>query len=358
MNRRTLWRSFVISSLFAAALYSYLVFSETGMVSLEGNGRYALIYLVLISNACAISLLSIRGALDRRAGRATGVKNRFPVTLAVNLGLMVLHALVSGWVFAELFYRDLGTGEFLALYSDAAMKLVIILILSTIVYSLADFAMFAIRRFYMLRLEAERVKREQMNLQFEALKSQLRPHFLFNSLNTVSSLIYRSAHHTEEFIRNLTTTYRSVLKNYRYQLIPLDEELNMVRAYSGLMSVRFEDSYEADIDVKDELPYLVPPLSIQMLLENAVKHNRFSPDNPLHINVFIEGKFIVVRNNFIGQPGYVSVDNNLVQNPDSDKKGPGLGLENIRRRYRYLAGKEIIVRKNDYFTVSLPLLDA
>ena len=357
MNRRTLGRSFLISSLFAAALYSYLVFSEAGRVSLEGNSRYALLYMILVINAGALSLIAITGTLDRRAGGATSIQNRFLVTLAVNLVFVALYALVFSRVFLELFFRDTGIGEFLRLYSDTALKLGIILVLSSIVYTLADFAMFAIRRFYMLRLEAEQLKREQMNLQFEALKSQLRPHFLFNSLNTVSSLIYRNAGQTEQFIRNLTTTYRSVLGNFRHQLIPLDEEMNMVRAYSGLMSVRFEDSYVADIDVQCELPHLVPPLSIQMLLENAVKHNLMSPEEPLHVSVFIEGKFITVRNNFIGQPGYVRLDNNLVQNPVREKKGPGLGLENIRRRYRYLAGREIIVRKNDHFSVSLPLLD-
>ncbi len=358
MNRRTLWRSLIISTLFAAVLFSYLVYSESGRISLEGNSRYVLIYLVILCNAGALSLIGITGKLDRRAGTNISVQNRFLATLLVNLIFTVLFSIVSAWVYFELFHRDQKAGEFFILYSDISIKLTIILVLSTIIYTLADFAMFAIRRFYMLRLEAEQVRREQMNLQFEALKSQLRPHFLFNSFNTVSSLIYRNARQTEEFIRNLTTTYRSVLRNYQHELIPLDEEMKMVRAYSHLMSVRFENIYNAEINVEDKLAFMVPPLSVQMLLENAVKHNQLSPDDPLHISVFIEGKYIIVRNNYIGQPGYVRVDNDLVQNPVNEKRVPGLGLENIRRRYKFLAGKEIIIRKNDYFSVSLPLIDA
>jgi len=358
MNRQTLWRSILISTLFAFVLFSYLVFSESGRISIEGNTRYALIYLVIICNAGSLSLIGITGILDRRAGIEISIQNRFLVTLLVNLTFIVLFSIISAWVYFELFHRDQNAAEFFGIHTDSSIKLTIILVLSTIIYTLADFAMFSIRRFYMLRLESEQVRREHMNLQFEALKSQLRPHFLFNSFNTVSSLIYRNARQTEEFIRNLTITYRSVLSNYQHELIPLDEEMKIVRAYSDLMSVRFEDTYKADIDVPVKLGFMVPPLSVQMLIENAVKHNKLSPEEPLHVRVFIEGKHITVKNNYLGQPGYVRVDNDLVQNPVNEKKGPGLGLENIRRRYKFLAGKEIIVRKNDHFTVSLPLIDA
>jgi len=358
MNQRTFLRSLIISTLFAGILYSYLIFSESGLISLQGTQKYALIYLVFMTNAGMLSLISISAKLDHRAGTEVSIQNRFLITLLVNLTFLVLFSLTSAWVYFELFHSELNVKEFFSLYSDISIKLLIILVLSAIIYTLADFAMFTIRRFYMLRLEAEQVRREQMNLQFEALKSQLRPHFLFNSFNTVSSLIYRNARQTEEFIRNLTTTYRSVLGNYQHELIPLDEEMKMVRAYSDLMSVRFEDTYKAAIDVKENQAYMVPPLSIQMLIENAVKHNQLSPDDPLHISVSIEGKYIIVKNNYIGQPGYVRLDNDLVQNPVNEKRVPGLGLENIRRRYKFLTGKEIIVRKNDHFSVSLPLIDA
>ncbi len=147
-----------------------------------------------------------------------------------------------------------------------------------------------------------------------------------------------------------------MLNYHDRQLIPLDAELELVESYGYLMSVRYEKAMEISVDV-DEAMYgmEVPPLSVQMLVENAIKHNQLSYKNPLKIEIYSQDGYLFVRNNFIGQPKYIKIQNDLVENPvpaDSHQ----IGLENIKRRYQYLTRKEIVIEKNSYFIVGIPLL--
>ncbi|WP_224489468.1 2TM domain-containing protein [Robertkochia flava] len=180
--------------------------------------------------------------------------------------------------------------------------------------------------------------------QFDALKNQLDPHFLFNSLNVLSSLIEENPDAAQNFTTALSKIYRYVLEQKNKELVPLDEELSFARTYIRLLKMRFEDSIHFEVpDRATDPEYKVVPLSLQLLLENAVKHNRADAESPLVIRI--------IENN-----GSLEVRNNL-QTKQVLKKGSGLGLKNIADRYALLTNKQMFVDKTEgEFAVRIPLL--
>jgi len=179
---------------------------------------------------------------------------------------------------------------------------------------------------------------------YESLKSQLDPHFLFNSLNVLTSLIEENPEQAERFTAKLSKVYRYVLEQKEKTLVPLQEEIDFAKVYMELLNMRFEDSLTFDIIDKISNPdYKIVPLSLQLLLENAVKHNVISDENPLKITI-------------IEKDGFLTIENNL-NKKKSLRKGTGIGLQNILDRYALLTERQIIIEKSDSsFTVVLPLL--
>jgi LytS/YehU family sensor histidine kinase len=229
-------------------------------------------------------------------------------------------------------------------------------ILTAIVFAVLDHSLGSYRQLQKRQLAMKQMMTQQLNLRFETLRNQISPHFLFNSLNTISSLVYRDVNLAEKFIRNLGGVYFSVMENYEHPVISLDRELALVEHYSYLMQVRFENAFHLDIQSPDNPEnYYVPPLSIQMLVENAIKHNRLSQENPLRVRVSVEGDSLVVRNNYIGNPVHIRIGKDLYQKPDKGMPN-GVGLENIQNRYKLLVDKPITITKNEEFAVTLPLI--
>ncbi len=183
----------------------------------------------------------------------------------------------------------------------------------------------------------------QLNLQFEALKSQLDPHFLFNSLNTISSLLYKDTEKAEKFIRMFAESYRFIFQQNDKALIPLQKELDFVEAYNFLLEVRFQEAYELKINLPENIKKsYVPPLSVQMLVENAIKHNLISQTSPLAVEIVSDKDYLCVKNNI----------NPLREQPESFQ----IGIENIKKRYSFFTKENILLDKNEHFKVSLPLL--
>ncbi len=179
---------------------------------------------------------------------------------------------------------------------------------------------------------------------FDALKNQLDPHFLFNSLNVLSSLIDEDPRQAQKFTTSLSKVYRYVLEQKNKDLVSIDEELEFARTYVQLLKMRFEDSIVFDIPMTSKHPEArIVPLSLQLLLENAVKHNIVTSAKPLRITVS-EGE------------GRLIVSNNL-QEKEVLKKGSGVGLRNIQQRYHILSDKTVDIQKTkEAFSVSLPIL--
>ena len=179
---------------------------------------------------------------------------------------------------------------------------------------------------------------------FDALKNQLDPHFLFNSLNVLTSLIDEDPHQAQNFTTSLSKVYRYVLEQKNKDLVTVDEELKFARTYVRLLKMRFEDSIIFDIPDNCSQPEAkIVPLSLQLLLENAVKHNVVTSSRPLHIKVFEEGSNLEVSNN--------------LQEKQVVKKSSGVGLQNIKQRYNILTDREMIIEKTEKnFSVFLPML--
>jgi two-component sensor histidine kinase len=193
--------------------------------------------------------------------------------------------------------------------------------------------------------EAEKLKRESLNAELNALKTQVNPHFLFNNLNTLSSIIPENPDMAVEFVQQLSKVYRHILEVQDEQSIPLKDELDVLRAYAFLLQTRFGDNLDITIDVPEEkLKKKIVPLSLQMLMENAIKHNIVSSDKPLKVNVFAENGNLVVRNN--------------LQKKKQVNESTGIGLDNIRNRCKLLGNGEVeVTESGTSFTVSIPLIE-
>ncbi|MBC8767944.1 2TM domain-containing protein [Arenibacter sp. BSSL-BM3] len=179
---------------------------------------------------------------------------------------------------------------------------------------------------------------------FDALKNQLDPHFLFNSLNVLTSLIEEDPEQAQKFTTSLSKVYRYVLEQKNKDLVTVDEELAFAKTYVRLLKMRFEDSIVFDIPEQGSgAETKIVPLSLQLLLENAVKHNVVTSAKPLHIRVYEDSGMLCVSNN--------------LQEKQVVKKSSGVGLRNIQERYHILSDREVQIQKtNSDFTVKLPIL--
>lgn len=194
-------------------------------------------------------------------------------------------------------------------------------------------------------IEAEQLRTEKISSQYQTLKNQLNPHFLFNSLNVLSNLVYEDADKSAAFIQKLSKIYRYVLEVQQEELIPLSQELDFARNYLELQKLRFEENLAFSIKVDEKQDAYLPPLSLQLLLENAIKHNEASKSNPLFIQIFQEENDLVISNTY--QPKRHQVE-----------ESAGIGLKNIELRYEFLGKRlPLIIHSDDEFVVRLPLIE-
>jgi sensor histidine kinase YesM len=199
---------------------------------------------------------------------------------------------------------------------------------------------------YTVQIERDKalIQKELLLSKYETLKNQVNPHFLFNSFSVLSSLIETDSQKARKFLDKLSRMYRYILDNRDNQMIPLEKELKFTRDYLYLLKTRHEESLEVNIDLGSEVDHMmVPALSLQMLIENAVKHNNFSVDDPLYINIYNEGEeYLVIQNK--------------LRKKNSVVKSTKIGLENIKNRYNLQTDKNVIINEDSgFFTVKLPI---
>lgn len=182
------------------------------------------------------------------------------------------------------------------------------------------------------------------NAQFESLKNQLDPHFLFNSLNVLDALIEENPPQAQRFTNSMSKIYRYVLDQKDKELVTVEEELIFAKTYSELLITRFEDSVSFDFNVNESvMQQFVVPLSLQLLLENAIKHNFATSKKPLHIQIFSENGFLCIQNN--------------LQAREIMKERDGIGLSNIVQRYSMLTKNNVFIEKSEeIFKVKIPIL--
>ncbi len=204
---------------------------------------------------------------------------------------------------------------------------------------------YLVRRQQLVLIENEQLQAENIRNQYEVLKNQLNPHMLFNSLNTLRSLVRENQDKAQDYIQELSRVLRYTLQSNESQSVSLREEMEFASAYIFLLKMRFENNLQFDIQIaKSFEDYRLPPMAVQVLIENAVKHNEISDRKPLTIHI--------VTNN----EGYLSVSNDI-QPKRTAASGTGIGLVNLAKRYRLLFKQDIQITEDKEFSVCIPLID-
>jgi LytS/YehU family sensor histidine kinase len=192
--------------------------------------------------------------------------------------------------------------------------------------------------------EKEKFEKESMAARYESLKNQVSPHFLFNSLNALTNLVYEDQDKAVKFIKQLSEVYRYVLDTRDKEVVPVVEELKFLESYLFLQRIRFGNKLTVNVSLPEDGGIRVAPLALQMLIENAIKHNIVSEADPLIIRLYAEDGFLVVQNN-------------LQRKSVTNERTSGVGLENIRKRYEYLSDEKVaIIEDERTFQVRLPEL--
>lgn len=211
-----------------------------------------------------------------------------------------------------------------------------------------NFGIYFMMQWKKAQLQANQLKEDNLQAQLNSLRMQLDPHFLFNNLNVLASLIDKDRNEAQDFLDKFADVYRYVLQYKKEELVPLHTELEFIKAYCHLLKKRFGEGLKIGMpDVPDTAAACcIPPLSLQMLMENAVKHNIISRDMPLHIRVYLkEAQWITVENTYQPLPKETAIRSET-------------GLENIRKRYQHLSALQINVScDHHFFKVDLPLLE-
>lgn len=344
-DEKGLWNSFPNFLLInlAIVLALSLFFCPSCFLSWEGlKGMFPdFIFSFLITMAMSYGGSRIEWFLDKHISWI----HRPIIRLCATSIIYMSYAFVALFILVYLYWM---------LYSDATVehipwKALVSYTFLPMGIGLGFMALFTTRSWLMewkkSALEAEKLKNEKISSLYQSLKDQLNPHFLFNSLNVLSNLVYEDADKSAEFIQKLSKIYRYVLEVQNEELIRLDRELQFAQNYLDLQQVRFGDSLQVKISVESTDHVYLPPLSLQLLLENAIKHNVASNAHPLHISIERKNQELWISN---------SIKLKLNQEDEST----GVGLENIRQRYLMLSNKVIhISQNNDTFLVVLPLLE-
>jgi sensor histidine kinase YesM len=223
----------------------------------------------------------------------------------------------------------------------AAVIIMICVIFITHVYE----TVFLVKESESEMLRAEQLERARAEAALEALKTQIDPHFIFNSLNTLSYLIEEKPAKAKQFNDNLADVYRYILQNRARDLVLLQEEINFLEDYFSLLKIRFEKALQLQLTIDKALfdQYLVPPISLQVLMENAIKHNEFSDEAPLVIEISFNGDALVFCNEIRKKP---------LRKPSSK-----IGLKNLDERYKLTTGNTITIKETEKnFSVVLPVL--
>ncbi|MEM6685310.1 MAG: histidine kinase [Bacteroidota bacterium] len=190
------------------------------------------------------------------------------------------------------------------------------------------------------------LKKEMMASKYNSLKSQISPHFLFNSLNTLTSLMYEDRDLASDFVTRLATCYRYILDNRESDLVSLEKEMQFLDSFIFMMKVRHDGAIAIHTNIYTKPhKFVIPTLSIQMLVENALKHNYYSKEQPITIDIFTKNDALIVQNN--------------IRKRSDSQASTQLGLANIKKRYAFYTKKQVIIQESDVqFKVVMPLLSS
>ncbi len=238
--------------------------------------------------------------------------------------------------FGSEYFRDYTT----YLWKELSISVILTILVVTIVEGV-----FFFKEWRKSLVLSEKLQKEAMQSQLEVLKNQVNPHFLFNSLNVLSSLVYSSPEKAEMFIEKFASVYRYILNIQGKIVVPLKDELDFLESYLFLQKIRFSEGIQIDINIDDDkLDLYIPPLCLQQLVENAIKHNIVGKENPLSIKVFNNKNNLYVINN--------------LQKRDEALNSTGVGLKNLSDRYFHFANLKPEFKSTDTeFIATVPILE-
>ncbi|GAA4460479.1 histidine kinase [Nibrella saemangeumensis] len=308
-----------------------------------------LLVATLLGFAICLPFLGLQTAAVRLIG------NRFPnfeqTFIRVGLELMVT-AFVALAVEQAVRYTYMAVFDGFSISRDKMLTILAMGLITNFVSVGLYECYYTLNKWKEKSLQAEAFRRESLLNQLEVLKNQVNPHFLFNSLNSLSCLISESPRQAEQFVDELSKVYRYLLQTNEGELATLEQELGFIEAYYYLLKTRYNEGIHLHVDVAPDCrTHLLPPLTLQLLVENAVKHNSVQASSPLQIGIHTTAN------------GYLRVRNNL-QRKNSRVLSNGVGLNNITAKYRILSlsnpalSEPMIAEDGGEFTVTLPLLSA
>ncbi|MBE5321218.1 histidine kinase [Pedobacter sp. MR2016-19] len=263
-------------------------------------------------------------------------KNKISLYVISNVSIFILAVFLGGVLQNKLFFmpqlpKAYLAGNFVRLFLSSILMAVLIKIV------------LLVRSSKNKEVENEQLKMAYMQTELELLKEQMNPHFLFNSLSSLSGVIRENPALAQKYVRDLSTVFRYALNRSKNNLVTLSDELTMLKAFARLVTMRLENAFKMEINIPEEvLNYKLPHLTLQPLLENAVKHNAATLTKPLNVKLYMDDDLLVLGNNL-----------NEIPTPESSN---GIGLANLNERFKIMVKKEIEISKSQHgFLVKIPL---
>lgn len=328
----------IIGIPFVALVINSIIFSST---DIDNSTRFLTCYPI------SIIFTSVFWIIFRQCIMALRKRKRFQENTFLRLGAEVILIIVIYFLIEPIL--EFLVKEVLQLQNSWSEPTAAIKIFTGLIFSLFVTAIYEIiyiqSKLERSNLEREQLSRAHIQSQLDGLKSQIQPHFLFNSLNTLAGLIPQDENRAVRYVQKLSRVFRYVLEIRDEALITLEEEVEFLNAYIYLLKERFGNNLQVELDIPTSYHgRMVVPLSLQILFENAIKHNKITREEPLKVRVYISAE------------GKLTVENNL-QLREESPNGTKMGLENIRKRYRFVVDDPVdIVSSIESFMVSLPLI--
>jgi sensor histidine kinase YesM len=299
----------------------------------------AYLFSILITSIVMFGLIRLSAWLNRKYSWESAPGTRFFIQIFLVIGFVVVLVMFIRFAVRMI----IAPNDFIRLFDEAIYATFFFVFSLILVF--ADLGVNLLNKWRFSLAEIEKFKKENLETQFEMLRMQVNPHFLFNSLNTLSSLVYQNQDMASNFVRELSSVYRYMLEKRKSELVTIDEEMLFTKSFIYLLALRFDKKLVFQVDVpKDIYKMEIVPLTLQILIENAVKHNVVSLKRPLTINIFAEDTAkIVVKNN--------------LQLKEEETYSTGIGLSNIRTRLELLTDKKLeVMDDGSSFVVKVPIL--
>lgn len=303
------------------------------------------VFLILLLLVWEIFRL-IDQQLNKHYPYRRGIAKR--ISLQISLSVLCMAVLRNIWILAlEDNVPELIPHELVVIFYARPFRYIMFLLDTLIAITVCGnfIAMHFFTEWKKSLIRIERIEKERALVQFDNLKNQLNPHFLFNSLSSLNSLIFENQQLASDFLQQLSKVYRYVLQYKDGELVKLETEIQFIRHYTKLLQTRFSKYLNFSISLSEEaLERKIVPVTLQVLIENAIKHNIISEQKPLSIHIYDEGEYLVVKNSLQIK--------NIVESSNK------VGLQNMKNLYAFLSNTPFqINREQQFFTVKVPLLD-